>query len=194
MRGVHSRSIVELRLASAGALLATLLVFASTALAALPPVPVPAENPVTEAEARARQDAVLGRAVVERRSIACGTCHRPEPRRRGPAGRPKSRRGQGHDRRRARLAGDREPRPRRPDPSRIRSSATARKSRREPRLPISARSGRTSCSGTAALARRSTDPLTGASRSHAAARSRTRSSWRSSRRARWRNSTARGRT
>ena len=60
------------------ALLAFLLIGASRgALAALPPVPVPAENPITE------QKRVLGKILFwdEQLSsdgtVACGTCHRP---------------------------------------------------------------------------------------------------------------------
>ncbi len=78
MRGVHSRSIVEPRLAAAGALLATLLICASTALAALPPVPVPAENPVTEPKRVLGKMLFWDEQLSSDGSIACGTCHRPE--------------------------------------------------------------------------------------------------------------------
>ena len=77
MRSVQLRSIVEPRLAAAGALLATLLVCARPALAALPPVPAPVENPLTEPKR------VLGKMLFWEEqlssdgSIACGTCHRP---------------------------------------------------------------------------------------------------------------------
>ncbi len=96
-------------------LLLLLALVASAPLAAdLPPVPVPAENPITE------QKRVLGKILFwdEQLSsdgtVACGTCHRPgagggDPR----AGRQPGRR-QRHDRRRHGLAGHRRARPRRP--------------------------------------------------------------------------------
>ena len=55
----------------------TLLFLSARTFAALPPVPVPAENPITEAKR------VLGKALFwdeqlsTNGTIACGTCHRP---------------------------------------------------------------------------------------------------------------------
>jgi cytochrome c peroxidase len=77
MRSVHSRPIVDPRLAAAGAFLATLLICARTAIAALPPVPVPAENPVTEPKRVLGKMLFWDEQLSSDRSIACGTCHRP---------------------------------------------------------------------------------------------------------------------
>ncbi len=77
MRCVHLRPIVERRLGAAGALLATLLICAGTAFAALPPVPVPAENPVTEGKRVLGKMLFWDEQLSSDRSIACGTCHRP---------------------------------------------------------------------------------------------------------------------
>jgi len=74
---VHLRSIVEPRLGAGCALLATLLVSARTALAALPPVPVPAENPVTEPKRVLGKMLFWDEQLSSDGSIACGTCHRP---------------------------------------------------------------------------------------------------------------------
>ena len=77
MRSVHSRPPVEPRLGAAGAVLATLLICARTAFAALPPVPVPAENPVTEPKRVLGKMLFWDEQLSSDRSIACGTCHRP---------------------------------------------------------------------------------------------------------------------
>jgi cytochrome c peroxidase len=77
MASVHSRPILELRSGAARALLATLLVCARTASAALPPVPVPAENPVTEPKRVLGKMLFWDEQLSSDRSIACGTCHRP---------------------------------------------------------------------------------------------------------------------
>ena len=69
--------MVEPRLPARGALLATLLVCAKTALAALPPVPVPAENPVTEPKRVLGKMLFWDEQLSSDGSIACGTCHRP---------------------------------------------------------------------------------------------------------------------
>jgi cytochrome c peroxidase len=78
MRAVQPRRVVAAPRCAAGAVFATLLIcVARTAIAALPPVPVPAENPLTE------QKRVLGKMLFwdeqlsSDASIACGTCHRP---------------------------------------------------------------------------------------------------------------------
>jgi cytochrome c peroxidase len=77
MRGVHSRSIIGARLATAAALLAALLTHASAAFAALPPVPVPAENPLTEAKRVLGKMLFWDEQLSSDGSVACGTCHRP---------------------------------------------------------------------------------------------------------------------
>jgi len=77
MPGVHSRSIVELRLAAAGTLLATLLISAGAARAALPPVPIPAENPLTEPKRVLGKMLFWDEQLSSDGSVACGTCHRP---------------------------------------------------------------------------------------------------------------------
>jgi cytochrome c peroxidase len=77
MRTVHVRPIVEPRLGAAGAVLATLLACAGTAFAALPPVPVPAENPVTEPKRVLGKMLFWDEQLSSDGSIACGTCHRP---------------------------------------------------------------------------------------------------------------------
>jgi cytochrome c peroxidase len=138
MRGVHSRSIFEPRLAAAGAMLATLLISASTALAALPPVPVPAENPVTEPKRVLGKMLFWDEQLSSDGSIACGTCHRPEH---GGAD-PRVGRNPGVDKGTIDdVLGS---------PGIV---SLDRAGRPKPRLRTSARSGRTSCSGTAALAR-----------------------------------------
>ena len=87
---------------------------AAALLAAVPPVPVPPENPMTE------EKRVLGKILFwdEQLSsddtIACGTCHRPAFGGADPRSGRHHGRGQGHDRRRARLARHREPGSRRP--------------------------------------------------------------------------------
>jgi cytochrome c peroxidase len=77
MRGVPLRSIVEPRLGMGCALLATFLLGARTAFAALPPVPVPAENPVTEPKRVLGKMLFWDEQLSSDSSIACGTCHRP---------------------------------------------------------------------------------------------------------------------
>jgi len=77
MCSVQSHPIVEPRLAATGAFLATLLICARTAFAALPPVPVPAENPLTEPKRVLGKMLFWDEQLSSDRSIACGTCHRP---------------------------------------------------------------------------------------------------------------------
>jgi cytochrome c peroxidase len=77
MRSVHRRPILESRLGVGCALLATLLGGARTAFAALPPVPVPAENPVTEGKRVLGKMLFWDEQLSSDGSIACGTCHRP---------------------------------------------------------------------------------------------------------------------
>jgi cytochrome c peroxidase len=77
MRGVHSRAIVEPRLGLGCALLATLLVYSTTAFGGLPPVPIPAENPLTEPKRVLGKMLFWDEQLSSDGSIACGTCHRP---------------------------------------------------------------------------------------------------------------------
>ena len=77
MRSVHLRPILEPRLGVGRALLAALLVCARTASAALPAVPVPAENPVTEPKRVLGKMLFWDEQLSSDGSIACGTCHRP---------------------------------------------------------------------------------------------------------------------
>src|SRR5262245_66083593 len=77
MHRVHSRLTIAYRLGTAAAGLATLLVCATTAFAALPPVPVPAENPLTEPERVLGKMLFWDEQLSSDGSIACGTCHRP---------------------------------------------------------------------------------------------------------------------
>jgi hypothetical protein len=77
MRSVSLRPMVERRLGAAGAFLATLLICAGTAFAALPPVPVPAENPLTEGKRVLGKMLFWDEQLSSDGSIACGTCHRP---------------------------------------------------------------------------------------------------------------------
>jgi cytochrome c peroxidase len=77
MRSVHRRPIFRSRLGVGCAVLATLLGCTGTALAALPPVPVPAENPVTEGKRVLGKMLFWDEQLSSDGSIACGTCHRP---------------------------------------------------------------------------------------------------------------------
>jgi len=77
MRCVHRRPIIDPRLGVGCALLATLLIGARAALAALPPVPVPAENPLTEGKRVLGKMLFWDEQLSSDGSIACGTCHRP---------------------------------------------------------------------------------------------------------------------
>jgi cytochrome c peroxidase len=51
--------------------------FASAALAALPPVPVPAENPITEPKRVLGKILFWDEQMSSDNTVACGTCHRP---------------------------------------------------------------------------------------------------------------------
>src|SRR4029079_489194 len=61
----------------AGPLRAPLLASAGGARAALPPVPIPAENPLTEPKRVLGKMLFWDEQLSSDRSIACGTCHRP---------------------------------------------------------------------------------------------------------------------
>jgi cytochrome c peroxidase len=62
----------------AGALLAGLVALAAgAASAALPPVPVPAENPVTESKRVLGKILFWDEQMSSDNTVACGTCHRP---------------------------------------------------------------------------------------------------------------------
>jgi cytochrome c peroxidase len=78
MRGVHWPPIDSLRLRTTGTVLATLLLGAARpTLAALPPVPIPLENPLTEPKRVLGKMLFWDEQLSSDGSIACGTCHRP---------------------------------------------------------------------------------------------------------------------
>ena len=64
-------------LCAASAILALVFVAADVARAALPPVPVPPENPVTEPKRVLGKMLFWDEQLSSDGSVACGTCHRP---------------------------------------------------------------------------------------------------------------------
>jgi len=74
---VQPRSVDALVLCAAGAALALLLLAADVAVAALPPVPVPPENPITEPKRVLGKMLFWDEQLSSDGSVACGTCHRP---------------------------------------------------------------------------------------------------------------------
>jgi cytochrome c peroxidase len=74
---VQPRSFDALVLCAAGAALAFLLVAANVARAALPPVPIPRENPITEPKRVLGKMLFWDEQLSSDGSVACGTCHRP---------------------------------------------------------------------------------------------------------------------
>src|SRR5262249_61911867 len=77
MTAVQPRSVDALVLCAARAALAVLLVAVDVARAALPPVPVPPENPITEPKRVLGKMLFWDEQLSSDDSIACGTCHRP---------------------------------------------------------------------------------------------------------------------
>ena len=87
--------------ATAGAIvLGAGCLLAFTASAALPPVPVPAENPITEPKRVLGKILFWDEQLSSDNTVACGTCHRPGQGRRRPAPGPQSRRRRDHEHRR----------------------------------------------------------------------------------------------
>ena len=131
-------------------------------LSAVPPVPVPLENPITEPKRVLGKILFWDEQLSSDGTVACGTCHRPafggaDPRAGRYPGVDKGTIDDVHG-----SPGHREPRSRRASRARTPCSGTDRRSRRGSRRRTSARSGRTSCSGTAAPRTQFKDPLTGA--------------------------------
>ena len=77
MTAVQPRSVDALVLCAARAALALLLVAVDVARAALPPVPVPPENPITEPKRVLGKMLFWDEQLSSDASVACGTCHRP---------------------------------------------------------------------------------------------------------------------
>jgi len=61
----------------AGLALAGLMLAAAPAMAELPPVPIPAENPITEAKRVLGKILFWDEQLSSDDTVACGTCHRP---------------------------------------------------------------------------------------------------------------------
>ncbi|HEY5623692.1 MAG TPA: cytochrome c peroxidase [Gammaproteobacteria bacterium] len=68
---------MPIRLVAANALLLGAMIGSASASAQLPPVPVPAENPITEAKRVLGKMLFWDEQLSSNDTVACGTCHRP---------------------------------------------------------------------------------------------------------------------